>query len=50
LYLYGTTDPEACPSAVDNILLFDLVLEVQVDNGVPIEAPSFGVLKATYRH
>lgn len=50
LYLYGTTDPDACPSSVDNILLFDLVLEVQVDNGVPIEAPSFGVLKATYRH
>lgn len=50
LFLYGTSDPQTCPSAVDNILLFDLVLEVQVDNGVPIEARSFGVLKATYRH
>ncbi len=50
LYLYGTSDPESCPSAVDNILLFDLVLEVQIDTGVPVDAPSFGALKARYSH
>lgn len=50
LYLYGTSDPQACPSIQDNILLFDLVLEVQIDTMVPSEAPSFGVLKARFFH
>ncbi len=50
LYLYGISDPQACPSIQDNILLFDLVLEVQIDTMVPSEAPSFGVLKARFFH
>ena len=51
LYLYGTTDSSACPSTQTNIILFDVVVEVQVDAvTVGVDTPSFGLLKSRYGH
>lgn len=50
LFLYGTTDPLACLSPANSyIILFDVVVQVQVDAVMlPVEGPSFGVLKSRF--
>jgi hypothetical protein len=48
LFLYGITDANTCPSAVNNILLFDIVVELEVNVVVENQLDSFGAVKARY--
>jgi hypothetical protein len=49
LYLYAVGDPQACPSAPNNTLLFDVALEVEVNPvTVPARRHGIGRWKAGY--
>lgn len=48
LFLYGIVDAGACPGAVNNIQLFDIVVTLEVETIVENQLDSFGAVKARY--
>ena len=49
LFIYGIADAIACPTAINNILLYDIVCEIVVDElSVGGDQENWGTLKSSY--